>query len=74
MTRVRAFWTVAPGRGEMRVEALPPHDADHVLIRTLASGVSRGTEALVFDGRVPDSQHAAMRAPLMGGDFPFPVK
>jgi len=28
----------------------------------------------VFAGRVPDSQHAAMRAPLMGGDFPFPVK
>jgi threonine dehydrogenase-like Zn-dependent dehydrogenase len=44
------------------------------LVRTLASGVSRGTEALVFNGRVPPSQYATMRAPLMGGDFPFPVK
>jgi threonine dehydrogenase-like Zn-dependent dehydrogenase len=44
------------------------------LVRTLASGVSRGTEALVFAGRVPPSQYAAMRAPLMGGAFPFPVK
>ena len=43
-------------------------------MRTLASGISRGTEALVFAGRVPPSQHQAMRAPLMGGDFPFPVK
>jgi len=74
MTEARAFWTVAPGRGEMRAEPLPPHDAGQMLVRTLASGVSRGTEALVFAGRVPDSQHAAMRAPLMGGDFPFPVK
>ena len=43
-------------------------------MRTLASGVSRGTEALVFAGRVPPSQYQAMRAPLMGGAFPFPVK
>lgn len=53
-------------------------DADPVpgyrLIRALASGVSRGTESLVFNGRVPRSQHEAMRAPLMAGSFPFPVK
>ncbi len=71
MRAARAFWTVAPGRGEMRSEALP---AGEVLVRTLATGVSRGTEALVFAGRVPPSQYDAMRAPLMGGDFPFPVK
>jgi len=45
-----------------------------VLVRALVSSVSRGTEALVFAGRVPVSQHQAMRAPLMGGEFPFPVK
>jgi threonine dehydrogenase-like Zn-dependent dehydrogenase len=70
----RAFWTLAPGRGELRAEALPPADADGVLLRTLASGVSRGTEALVFAGRVPASQYETMRAPMMGGAFPFPVK
>ena len=43
-------------------------------MRTLASGISRGTEAIVFAGRVPPSQYAAMRAPLMAGAFPFPVK
>ena len=41
-------------------------------VRTLASGISRGTEALVFAGRVPPSQYAAMRAPLMGGALPVP--
>jgi threonine dehydrogenase-like Zn-dependent dehydrogenase len=74
-TTARAFWTVAPGQGELRREALPcQHDEALLLVRTLASGISRGTEALVFNGRVPPSQHEAMRAPLMAGAFPFPVK
>ncbi len=73
MTQARAFWTIAPGRGEIRPETLPAA-SDQVLVRTLASGISRGTEALVFAGRVPPGQHQAMRAPLMGGDFSFPVK
>ncbi len=43
-------------------------------MRTLYSGVSRGTETLVFRGGVPESQHASMRAPFQDGDFPAPVK
>jgi NADPH:quinone reductase-like Zn-dependent oxidoreductase len=74
MTRAHAFWATAPGEGEIREEELPPAAPDQVPVRTLASGVSRGTESLVFAGRVPESQYAAMRAPLMGGAFPFPVK
>ncbi len=70
----RAFWTIAPGRGELRAEVLPDPGPDDVLVRALASGVSRGTEALIFAGRVPAGQFAAMRAPLMAGTFPFPVK
>jgi threonine dehydrogenase-like Zn-dependent dehydrogenase len=74
MIRARAFWTIGPMRGELREELLAePGEAD-VLVRTLASGVSRGTEALVFGGRVPPGQYDAMRAPLMAGTFPFPVK
>jgi NADPH:quinone reductase-like Zn-dependent oxidoreductase len=70
----RAFWTTAPGRGELRHAPLPSATAGQTLVRTLASGVSRGTEALVFTGHVPPSQRDAMRAPLMEGTFPFPVK
>src|SRR5687767_9172337 len=44
------------------------------MVRTLRTGVSRGTETLVFNGGVPESQHAAMRAPFQEGDFPGPVK
>src|SRR4051812_44513330 len=72
--QARAFWTIAPGKGEIRTEELSRAAPDQTLVRTLASGVSRGTESLVFAGRVPESQYAAMRAPLMGGAFPFPVK
>jgi 2-desacetyl-2-hydroxyethyl bacteriochlorophyllide A dehydrogenase len=72
--KARALWTVAPGRAEIRDEELARPGPEQALVRTLASGISRGTERLVLDGRVPASQWAAMRAPLMAGEFPFPVK
>ncbi|WP_376696813.1 zinc-dependent alcohol dehydrogenase [Wenzhouxiangella sp. EGI_FJ10305] len=71
---VRAFWIIAPGRGEIRSESLPDVAGDRVLARTLFSGISRGTEALVFMGRVPPSEYERMRAPFQKGDFPGPVK
>ncbi|MGP4012831.1 zinc-dependent alcohol dehydrogenase [Streptomyces sp. 4N124] len=70
----RAFWLNSPGRGEIREVDLPECGADEVLVRTLFSGVSRGTETLVFRGGVPESQYAAMRAPFQEGEFPGPVK
>ena len=63
-----------PGAGEIRHVALPRPGPGEALVRTLRSGVSRGTESLVFRGRVPASQHAVMRAPFQEGDFPGPVK
>lgn len=50
-----------------------PSDGD-VLVRALYSGISRGTEALVFSGRVPESEWTRMRAPFQEGEFPAPVK
>ncbi|MFF3547365.1 zinc-binding alcohol dehydrogenase [Streptomyces platensis] len=69
-----AFWITAPGQGEIREVPLRDPDADEVLVRTLCSGVSRGTETLVFRGGVPVSQHSVMRAPFQEGDFPAPLK
>jgi threonine dehydrogenase-like Zn-dependent dehydrogenase len=70
----RAFWVVAPERGEIRSERLPEPAAEEVLVRALYSGISRGTEALVFQGRVPASEYQRMRAPFQAGEFPGPVK
>lgn len=69
-----AFWTVAPGRGELRRETLPPLRDGDVLVRSLYSAISRGTESLVFRGEVPPSEYQRMRAPFQQGDFPAPVK
>jgi threonine dehydrogenase-like Zn-dependent dehydrogenase len=70
----RAFWVAAPGSGELRTERLRAPNAGEALVRTLYTGVSRGTESLVFLGHVPPSEHARMRAPFQAGDFPAPVK
>lgn len=70
----RAFWLRSPGHGEIRDITLAEPAEGEVLVRTLYSGVSRGTETLVFRGGVPESQHAVMRAPFQEGDFPGPVK
>ncbi|MBF8174253.1 zinc-binding alcohol dehydrogenase [Streptomyces olivaceus] len=72
--RARAFWVEAPGEGAIREVELPVPGPDDVLVRALFTGVSRGTETLVFGGRVPENQYAAMRAPFQEGDFPGPVK
>ena len=70
----RAFWIAAPGRGEIRAERVAAAGDGEVVIRALYSGISRGTEALVFEGRVPPSEYQRMRAPFQAGEFPAPVK
>jgi hypothetical protein len=72
--QVRAFWVTEPGRGEIRAEHLDSPTDDEVRVRTLYSGISRGTEALVFNAHVPQSEWQRMRAPFQAGDFPAPVK
>ena len=73
-TEALAFWVREPGAGEIRPVRLPEPGADDVVVRTLCSGISRGTETLVFRGEVPKSQYGVMRAPFQDGEFPGPVK
>ncbi len=70
----QAFWVQSPDEGALRTVTLREPEHGEVLVRTLFSGVSRGTETLVFRGGVPASQHDVMRAPFQEGDFPGPVK
>jgi 2-desacetyl-2-hydroxyethyl bacteriochlorophyllide A dehydrogenase len=70
----RAYWVVEPGHGEIRPASLGEPGANDVLVRTLWSGISRGTESLVFDGRVPEREYETMAAPFQEGRLPGPVK
>src|SRR5262245_64613924 len=70
----KALWYVGPGRAELHEEAVGAPKAGEVQVRALFGAISRGTERLVHAGRVPASEYDRMRAPLMGGTFPFPVK
>src|SRR5689334_14290707 len=70
----QAYWLRAPGHGEIRPVGLPEPGPGDVVVRTVRSGISRGTETLVFRGGVPPDQRARMRAPFQEGDFPAPVK
>jgi hypothetical protein len=72
--RAQALWYVRPGEAELRPERLLPLADGQVRVRSLYSAISRGTEALIAAGRVPESEYQRMRAPFMGGTFPFPVK
>ena len=74
MVEATAFWVTGPGRGELRTERLRPPGAGEALVEARFSGISRGTETLVFQGRVPASQRDAMRAPFQAGGFEFPLK
>lgn len=73
-SEVSAFWVAAPGQGELRTGHLRAVQPGEVLVQTLFSGVSRGTESLVFRGEVPPGEYARMRAPFQDGEFPGPVK
>ena len=69
-----AFWITGPGSSQLRSEKLAPLSAGQLRIRALYSGVSRGSESLVFNGHVPPTEYERMRAPFQAGKFPAPVK
>lgn len=69
-----ALWTIGPGEVELRPAEPGPPQAGEAQARALVSGISRGTESLVFHGLVPSSERERMRCPLQEGQFPYPVK
>ena len=55
------------------VELKPFTQSCGLRVRSVWSAISRGTERLIYEGRVPASEYQRMRAPFQAGDFPFPV-
>jgi threonine dehydrogenase-like Zn-dependent dehydrogenase len=65
-----ALWCTGSESAELRSAEI----GQGLLVQTLFSGISRGTERLVFEGRVPQSEWSRMEAPNQEGVFSFPVK
>ncbi|MEM9277847.1 MAG: zinc-binding alcohol dehydrogenase [Pseudomonadota bacterium] len=63
----------APYKAAIETVQIPEIKAENVLLKTLFSGISRGTESLVYAGKVPESEWKRMRCPFMSGSFAFPV-
>ena len=70
----RAFWVTAPREGKILDETLPSPAPDDAVVRTRYSGISRGTESLVFAGACAGERTAAHARAVSGGGVPAPVK
>jgi hypothetical protein len=69
-----ALWYTSPGKIELRPVDGPVLFSSLVSVTAQYSGLSRGTERLVLQGRVPATERERMRCPHQDGTFPFPVK
>src|SRR4029453_4533661 len=67
-----AVWFGGPGRVEIRHEPAPPVGPDDVRVRSLVSGVSAGSELLVYRGMAPRDLQPDL--PTVRGAFGFPIK
>jgi 2-desacetyl-2-hydroxyethyl bacteriochlorophyllide A dehydrogenase len=67
-----AVWFDGPGHVEIRQDPVPNVGPSQVRIQALVSGLSAGSELLVYRGQVPRDLPPDL--PTIGGDFSFPVK
>ena len=73
MKRLSLYFT-APYELEIREEALPPPASDQVLVQTLFSAVSPGTEMLIYRGQVPPGMATDETIGALAGQFNYPLK
>ncbi len=73
MKRAALYFT-APGRVEIREEETPAPAGGQVLVETLFSAISPGTELLLYRGLFPDDLPLDEAIPGLRGPSDFPVK
>ncbi|HSQ40195.1 MAG TPA: zinc-binding alcohol dehydrogenase [Anaerolineales bacterium] len=77
----RTLYFTAPRQVELREESLPALGADEVLVETICSAISAGTEMLVYQNRFPRDTSTALSAGLetdsvissLRGGFEYPL-
>jgi len=73
MKRLAVYFT-APHQVEVREEALPTPAAAQVVVQTLVSAISPGTELLFYRGQAPTDIPVDETLPALAGDMRFPLK
>lgn len=72
MKKVNELWFTSPCKIEIKeVDLLPPSEGE-LVVRSLYSMVSAGTERLVSSGQLSPQNYQEMKVPYMKGDFSFP--
>lgn len=64
----------APGSVEIHSWELPEPGAGEVLVRSLCSAISPGTECLIYSGKFPQGQATDEALPALGGKLEYPLK
>jgi 2-desacetyl-2-hydroxyethyl bacteriochlorophyllide A dehydrogenase len=69
-----SVWFTLPRTVELRASTVRPPGPGEVRIATLFSGISHGSEMMVYRGEVPTELSLDSSLPTLQGNFSFPVK
>ena len=70
----RALYFERPGEVAVRDQPRPEPGAGEVLVETVVSGVSPGTEMLVYEGDVPEEMAVDDTIDTLEGTFGYPIQ
>jgi 2-desacetyl-2-hydroxyethyl bacteriochlorophyllide A dehydrogenase len=70
----QALYFLAPYQVALQDEEVPPPAYGQVLVQTLISAISSGTELLIYRGLAPPDLARDETIPALAGDFSFPLK
>jgi 2-desacetyl-2-hydroxyethyl bacteriochlorophyllide A dehydrogenase len=70
----RTLYFSAPGVIEIQEGELPAPGPEQILVKTLLSGISAGTEMLLYRGQFPTGIPVDESIPELSGDFSYPIK
>lgn len=73
MSRLSVYFT-APKEVSVVEEKLPVLEADQVMVRTLISAISPGSEMLLYHGEFPQDIPVDQNLPALAGEFTYPLK
>ena len=69
----KTLYFTAPGQVELRQETLPELGAEEVLVETVCSAISAGTEMLVYQGRFPRDIETDSVISSLRGSLEYPL-